>query len=187
MTNKEKTIEITDQVINQIEGLIHKKIEIWYEQVLFSGLWWMGVGLSIIPWILWFIFRKKDSTDRLLYPGFYVMSISLILDVLGDQLGLWHYRFNVIPVLPTYFPWDVTLMPVAILFLLQVKPNISPWIKAVVFALLTSYLAEPFFNWLEVYEPIKWKYTYSVPIQIFIYMTAHYLSLRNQFAPLKKT
>ncbi|OLS41132.1 CBO0543 family protein [Bacillus sp. MRMR6] len=187
MTNKEKTIEITDEVKNQIEMLIHKKIEIWFEHVLFTGLWWMGVGLSTIPWVLWFIFRKKESTDRLLYAGFYVMTISLILDVLGDQLGFWHYRFNVMPILPTYFPWDITLMPVAILFLLQVKPNINPWIKAVFFALITSYLAEPFFHWIDVYAPMAWKYTYSVPIQIFIYMTAHYLSSRNQFAPLKKT
>jgi hypothetical protein len=73
---------------------------------MFSNLWWFGVFLSIVPWIAWFAFRKKQSTDRLLYAGFFVMVISLVLDVLGDQFGLWHYRFNVIPVLPTYLPWD---------------------------------------------------------------------------------
>lgn len=56
------------------------------------------------------------STDRILYTGFFVMVISLVLDILGDQLGFWHYRFNVIPVLPTYFPWDLTLMPLTQIF-----------------------------------------------------------------------
>jgi hypothetical protein len=182
--NKKKIIELTDDNVNQIEQLINQKIQIWADHVVFSGLWWMGVGLSIIPWIIWFFIRKKESTDRILYVGFYVMSLSTTLDILGDQIGFWHYRFNVIPVLPTYLPWDVTLMPLMIMILLQIKPQINPWYKAIFFALLSSYAAEPFFDWLEVYEPTNWRYTYSVPIQIAIYMSAYYLSKRNKFAEI---
>lgn len=179
---KEEVIILIDQNVNQIHELIYQKIEIWREYVLFSGLWWFGVLLSIIPWVIWFIFRKKRSTDRLLYVGFMVMTISVILDILGDQLGFWHYRFNVIPVLPTYFPWDLTLMPLTIMFLLQIKPNTNPYLKAIIFALISSYLAEPFFHWLEIYQPIHWRYSYSVPIQVVIYMLAHYISKRNEFS-----
>lgn len=78
--------------------------------------------------------------------GFFVMTVSLVLDVLGDQLGIWHYRFNVLPVLPSYFPWDITLMPVTIMFFSQVKPHVNPIIKAVLFTLLTSYISEPFIS-----------------------------------------
>jgi hypothetical protein len=184
MANKEKVIEILDRNQNQIEGLIDKKIDIWLDHVLFSGLWWMGLALSIIPWIIWFVFRKKESTDRLLYIAFYTMTISVLLDIVGDQIGLWHYRFHVIPVLPTYFPWDVTLMPLAVIMLLQVKPHVNPWFKAIFFALLASYIGEPVFEWIGVYVPKNWRYSYSVPIQIAIYMSAHYLSLRNNFAQL---
>ena len=184
MANKEKVIEIIDRNQNHIESLIDKKIDIWLEHVLFSGLWWMGLALSIIPWIIWFVFRKKESTDRLLYIGFYIMTISVLLDIVGDQIGLWHYRFHVIPVLPTYFPWDVTLMPVTVIMLLQVKPHVNPWFKAIFFALLASYVGEPIFHWLGVYEPKNWRYTYSVPIQIAIYMSAHYIGKRNHFAQL---
>lgn len=186
MANKEKVIEIIDRNQNQIESLIDKKIDIWLEHVLFSGLWWMGLALSIIPWIIWFVFRKKESTDRLLYIAFYTMTVSVLLDIVGDQIGLWHYRFHVIPVLPTYFPWDVTLMPLAVIMLLQVKPHVNPWFKAIFFALLASYVGEPVFHWLGVYEPKNWRYTYSVPIQIAIYMSAHYIGLRNHFAQLTR-
>jgi hypothetical protein len=184
--NHAKTVELIDKNVVQIEKMIDQKIQLWQEHVLFSGLWWMGVGLTIIPWIIWFLIRKKDSTDRLLYVGFYVMTISVLLDIVGDQIGLWHYRYHVIPVLPTYFPWDITLMPLTILVLIQVKPNINPWYKAIFFALLTSYAAEPFFDWLSVYEPKNWRYTYSVPIQIAIYMSAYYLSKRNKFGQLNE-
>ncbi|MGM0901777.1 MAG: CBO0543 family protein [Bacillota bacterium] len=96
----------------------------------------------------------------------------------------WLYRFNVLPILPTYLPWDLTLMPVTIMFLLQIKPNSNPLIKAILFALVTSYLAEPFFVWLEVYQPVHWHYTYSVPFQIIIYLIAHYVSRRNDFSEI---
>jgi hypothetical protein len=182
--NEKKVIELTDENVNQIEQLIDQKIQIWADHVVFSGLWWMGLGLSIIPWIIWFFIRKKDSTDRILYVGFYVMSLSMTLDILGDQIGFWHYRFNVIPVLPTYLPWDITLMPLMIMILLQFKPQINPWYKAIFFALISSYGAEPFFDWLEVYEPTNWRYTYSIPIQVAIYMSSYYLSKRNKFAVL---
>jgi hypothetical protein len=184
MATKEKIIELIDKNQNGIEHLIDKKIQIWTDYVLFSGLWWMGLGLSIIPWIIWFVIRKRDSTDRLLYIAFYVMAIAVVSDILGDQFGLWHYRYHVIPVIPTYFPWDVTLMPVTIITLIQIKPKMNPWFKAVVFSLLASYVAEPFFDWLGVYEPKHWRYSYSVPLQIIFYMSAHALSKRNQFSKL---
>ncbi|WP_346426583.1 CBO0543 family protein [Bacillus sp. Y1] len=76
------------------------------------------------------------------------MIVSLCLDVVGDQFGFWHYRFNVMPVLPTYFPWDVTLMPVSVMFILQIKPNLNPVIKAILFAIFSACIAEPFFHWV---------------------------------------
>lgn len=187
MTLKQENVnDLIDENIEQIHKLIQEKINIWSEYVLFSRLWWLGVGLSVIPWIIWFIVRKKESTDRILYAGFFVIVISLALDIVGDQYSLWHYRYNVLPIVPTYFPWDITLMPVTVMFFLQVKPNMNVFIKAVIFGLFSSYIAEPFFQWLEVYVPIQWKFTYSFPIQIVIYLVAHYLSRREKFSPFYK-
>jgi hypothetical protein len=184
MLNKDQIITIFDMNESQIEELIRQKVNIWSQHVVFSGLWWMGVALTIIPWILWYIYRRKQSVDRMMYAGVSVMVVSIVLDLLGDQLGLWNYRFNVIPVLPTYVPWDLTLMPVSVMVLLQIKPKANPWVKAILFALVTSYLAEPFFTWLKVYNPVRWPFSYSVPIQVAIYMVAHYVSRRNKLSEL---
>lgn len=184
--DKEQVIEIIDRNVNVIEGLIYEKIEIWVDYVLFSPLWWLGIALSIVPWIVWGIFRKKNSTARLLLASFFVIVVSLILDVLGDQLAFWHYRFHVIPILPTYLPWDLTLMPVTAMSILQIKPKANPYLKAVIFALLASYVGEPAAAWLDIYEPKNWQYTYSVPIQFLIYVAAHYISSMKTFEPLER-
>lgn len=182
--DKEKVFELIDENTKQIQILIQEKVKIWSEHVVFSDYWWFALFLSTVPWLFWILFRKKQSTDRLFYAGLFVAVIALILDVLGDQLGFWYYRYNLIPVLPTYFPWDCTLMPVSVMLLIQFKPKANPLIKAIIFGLLTSYVGEPLFHWLGVYVPINWRYTYSVPIQIIIYLIAHYLTKRDQYNKL---
>jgi hypothetical protein len=75
-------------------------------------------------------------------------------------------------------------MPVSVMILLQFFPKINPWLKAIFFAFLTSYIGEPFFNWLGIYEPHAWRYSYSVPIQFILFMSAYWLSQRSKFSPL---
>jgi hypothetical protein len=181
MVDRDQLINLIDKNVEKAKEGIYERIATWEKYIVFSDLWWMGVALTIIPWIVWYIYRRKQSTDRLMYVAFYVMITSLVLDISGSQLGFWHYRFNVVPFLPTYFPWDLTMMPVGIITLIQVKPKANPWMKAIIFALGTSYVAEPFFHWLKVYELESWRYSYSVPIQFILFMTAYYLSRRNKF------
>jgi hypothetical protein len=41
--------------------------------------------------------QKKESTDRLLYTGLFVAIFTSFLDMVGDFLGLWDYRYEVFP------------------------------------------------------------------------------------------
>jgi hypothetical protein len=180
---KEQIIQNLDENNIAVTELVHQRSNIWIEHVLFTWQWWLGVALSIVPWVLWLFWRKRQSTDRSLYIGLFAITISVILDISGSQIGLWHYRYEVIPFLPTYFPWDICLMPVSICFLIEYKPHINPFIKALIFAIGASYIAEPFFNWINVYSLDNWRYSYSLPIQFLIYLSCHYISTRDKFQP----
>ncbi|AEI43746.1 CBO0543 family protein [Paenibacillus mucilaginosus] len=142
--DRDQAIRLNDANVEQIERLLHQKVQIWAEHIVLTPLWWLGVALSIVPWIVWYCIRERQCTDRILYAGLFVMCLSLMLDIVGDQFGYWHYRYNVLPLVPTYFPWDLTLMPVTVMLLLQYKPGANPLLKALFFSLLTSYAAEPF-------------------------------------------
>lgn len=72
-------------------------IQEWINNVVFTGPWWLGVSLSIIPWVIWAIFHKKESRNRLLFAGFGIIIISSFLDFLGVQLGLWVYYYDMMP------------------------------------------------------------------------------------------
>ena len=112
------------------------------------------------------------------------MVISLTLDSLGMQVKMWHYLYPIVPYIPAYLPYDMTLMPVSIMFLLQFKPDINPIYKGVAFGFLAAFVGEPFFKWLDIYDPLKWKYIYSFPFYILIYLGADWISKRTHFEKL---
>lgn len=168
-----------------IEEVHHKILQFWSHHVLFSWQWWLGVGLTIIPWLLWFIFRKKESTFRLLTAGLFAILISSWLDFVGIAFGLWHYNYDVLPFLPSYLPWDFTLIPVIIMFIIQYKPDLSPYLKALFFAVVTAFIGEPIFNWLNTYSPEEWKYIYSFPIFFVIYLLSHWIATKEAYERLK--
>lgn len=174
------------KIYDLIEKAHDKKIEFWLEHVIFTWQWWLGIFLTVVPWILWFFFRKKESTYRLLLSGLFVILISSWLDFIGVDLGLWHYNYDVMPFLPSYLPWDFTLIPVIIMSLIQFKPDSNPFIKAFIFAVGSAFIGEPFFAWIKTYSPENWKYIYSCPFLFCIYLLGHFVSKRDKFASLSE-
>lgn len=157
----------------------------WKEYLLFTWEWWIAIFLTIGPWIVWVIFRKKESTDRLLYAGFFIIIISSWLDHLGVIKGMWIYYVDVFYCVPPYILWDFSIIPVTVMFLIQIKPNLSPLLKGVIFATL-GVTGEIFFQWVNFYEPLKWSIAYSFPIYIILYLISDYLTRRTKFTVISK-
>jgi hypothetical protein len=175
------TIEKLDSLAKESRQVVQQVIEVWSSEVLFSWRWWLGVILTIITWLLWIKYHKKESRYRLLTAGFFVATISLSLDAMGVQLGFWSYRYEVIPIIPAYVPYNLALIPVVVMSLIQYKPNFSPLKKAIIFGLLTAFIGEPLVVYLDIYKPILWRFYYSIPIYIAIYLIAHWLTLQKEF------
>jgi hypothetical protein len=180
--NLQKQVEETYNLIVEANN---QMLEIWSEQVIFTWQWWLGIGFTLIPWILWVKYRKKDSTIRLLSAGFFVLIISSWLDFLGVALGLWYYVYEVVYFIPNYFPWDFSLFPVIYMAVIQTMPRVSPLIKAVILSALLAFIGEPLVEWLGFYQPVKWEHIYSFPIYALIYLIAHYISKRESWAKVE--
>ena len=174
----------------QKQNDIHKTIveqnnlyfNLWKEYV-FTWRWWLAAAMLIIPWIIWFLLRDKKSTGRFLLSGFFIYFITSFLDSSGVPFGLWHYNFTPLPYIHSFFiPWDFSLFPVTVMLMLQYKPKVSPYIKALIFSLFTAFIAEPLFAWTHIYEPDRWKYYYGVPIYFIIYLLGNRISKIKSFS-----
>jgi hypothetical protein len=164
---------VLDKTYEEIAKISHSTLQIWLNTILFSWRWWIGIALTLIPWILWIIFHDKRKTGRLLLVGLIAASTTSFLDAVGLSFGLWHYDWKVLPLIDSYVPWDYSLFPVSVMSLLQFKPKLNPWIKAVVFSFACSFVFEPLFVLLWMYHLIHWSYFYSFIIYIVLYYVYH--------------
>ncbi|MGD6942821.1 hypothetical protein ACQCT6_12365 [Cytobacillus gottheilii] len=80
--------ELINEQYESIDDAHSALTEIWMEDILFSFGWLTTLVLTVLPWVVWFIFRNKDSSARLLLGGLWAMLISSWLDYVGVTLGL---------------------------------------------------------------------------------------------------
>ncbi|WP_419095580.1 CBO0543 family protein [Alkalihalobacterium alkalicellulosilyticum] len=68
------------------------------------------------------------------------------------------YLVDIIFTTPGFVVWNFSVLPVTVMFFLQIKPNVTPFLKGIIFAALLSFVGEPITVWLGLYDPLEWKY-----------------------------
>jgi hypothetical protein len=180
-----ETVEKLQALFMQMQEYTKEVVRLWSQGILFTWQWWLLLAMTVLPWIFWIFWHKKDSTNRLLYAGFFSIIAAKLLDTIGSTFGFWQYTARLVPLMPPLFPWDATLMPVAVMTLIQLKPKIHPIIKAAALAAFAAFIMEPLAEWIGLYKSILWKHYYSFPVFIFIYLVADWLSRRERFEKVK--
>ncbi|GFZ96979.1 hypothetical protein GCM10008018_49190 [Paenibacillus marchantiophytorum] len=180
----EEKIRKAGEFFKKIADLNKEYLTYWYHHTFLHWDFILSWVLAIAPWIFWVKYRKKDSTGRLLFVGFFAIIFSSWLDFLGSEMGLWYYTGVAIPTIPSYVPWDFSLFPVAVMVLLQMKPSWSPYLKAAIYSTLCSFVAEPIFRWLGYYVLVHWAYWWSFPIYFLMYILCEKISKTKTFSKL---
>ncbi|MFT5874937.1 MAG: hypothetical protein ACI8WT_003917 [Clostridium sp.] len=173
--------QILDEISKQIANENYKLYYIWITEILFSWRWWVGFALTISPWIIWAKIRDKKDTARLLFVGLVVMLTTETMDSIGLDYNAWHYNWQLIPIVDGFIPFDYSLFPVEIMALLQFKPKINVYIKALAFAFFTAFIFEQIFVWLSMYDMQSWKSWYSFIIYIPLYLFFNWVYKSNLF------
>jgi hypothetical protein len=174
-------IMTTDKFYEEIHQINIEYYEFWKKNTLWHWEFYLSIILAVIPWVIWFFYRKKGSEGRLLLVGSFVLIITSWLDFLGVTLGIWHYSGKFIPTIPSYLPWDFCLLPVITMLFIQFKPNMQPFLKAIIYGALIAFIGEPLMEWVGLYTSGKWHNYYSFPIYIIIYLISFKISKINTF------
>ncbi|MBP3951569.1 CBO0543 family protein [Bacillus suaedae] len=163
-------------IMNEFTTVQMEHFSYWREHTLWHWEFWVLLFLAVAPWVVWFIIRKRGSEARLLLSGAFAVIVASWFDFLGIAFGLWEYKAMLIPTIPSFMPWDISVVPVSIMIWLQFKPRMNPFIKAFSFSVIASFIGEPIFIWIGLYNPIHWSHLYSFPIYILIYLLAYKIS-----------
>lgn len=180
MTLHEKG-KFVEGLYREVDRANDKYYDFWKEHTFLHWDWWLSLGLTLIPWAIWWKLSNKESRARFMFSAFYIIIISCWFNFLGVTLGFWYYTGKVIPSIPSYAPWDFCLVPVSMTIFMQFKPYISPFKKALVYGILVSFVGEPLFDLMGFYTMVHWEYYYSFPFYTIIYLSADWVSKRKSF------
>lgn len=157
---------------------------LWKTAIVFTWRWWIALGIMILPWILWIIVRKRESTSRLLFAGAMIAILSTFLDMAGIILGFWFYPVTVLPFSPSYIPFDLCALPVSTMLWLQFFPKWNPFLKASVFA-VGGTLFDLIYDKIGLtMELDSWNRIYTLIILFLMYLFAYWVSKRKKFDPV---
>jgi hypothetical protein len=134
----------------------------WLNYELFTWNWWILVTLIVFSMIFWVIFVDRKRLLEILLVGTLVGIPTSYLDAIGIDLKFWVYPVQFVPITPRAIPFDIFVVPVAVMFLYQYFNKWKSYITGIFFMALTfSFIGEPLSHALNLVYYIKWNYYYS--------------------------
>ncbi len=134
----------------------------WLEIELFSGSWFAIIGSMAAAYAALYLFIDRGRLRELfLYGSLLAVSFGYI-DIVGIETGLWGYKAHFLPLITSLFPYAITLHPIIHMFAYQYAPNWRSFFVTNTIALaFFAFVAQPFYVWVQVFQPLKWNFFYS--------------------------
>jgi hypothetical protein len=97
------------------------------------------------------------------------MYLATMLDATGTELKLWGYSYKEVPLYNRLMAVNTGALPVIYMLVYQYATNWKRFIVvSTIAAAAFSFIFEPFFQWLGIYNTYHWKSIYSFPIYILL-------------------
>lgn len=145
------------------------RTEIWLQSTVGRWYWWFMVFWTIFPLFIWWKYTDRNRFLEISFFGLMTCVSAGTLDTAGVSLGLWVYPFKILPFLPAFFPIDFVIIPVVFMLLYQ---RYASWkqflITSTTVAALLSMVFDPIMVWMNIYQPLKWQYYYSIPVFVLM-------------------
>lgn len=161
---------VTSEMIYEAKVTLHNLVVTkWLNQELFSPTWWGVIAFIAFSYILCFsLFDKRRSTQILLFGSLMAVAI-YTYDSFGDSFNLWMDETRVLPLIPSPFLFDLTIVPLYYMLVYQYSPN---WKRFVLWnavaAGVCSIIYSPMIVALHIISFHNFKPIYNFPV-IFIF------------------
>lgn len=104
--------------------IVELSIKKWATEEVFSFGWFLIVGIVITAYIIWLkLVDRKRGTELLLIGSLDAVSKAIVIIILGNVLGLYHYNVRIFPITVNIFITSVTVSPIIIMLAQQYKSS----------------------------------------------------------------
>lgn len=142
-----------------------KRFTEWLVEDIFHLRWWLLLALYFLSfWIWWKLADKTRLNEIVLFTAIVSIKI-LILDELGEELALWDYPVDIFPLFPPIAAINLSALPFLYSIIYQTFSKWKAYIVAsAVMSVFSCLVFEPLFVLAGIYQMLKWKSYYGLPI-----------------------
>lgn len=134
----------------------------WINEELFSFTWWFTLLFMAVGYVIWWKLLDKSRFIELLLFGSLLAVIAAVTDTIADNLTLWLYKVRIFPLMPAFFPYHLTLIPIFLMLVYQYTKKWSTYLLGTVLAsVIYSFVFVPLFVAVGEIQFIKWNYGYT--------------------------
>lgn len=170
--------EIPDSVYIQ-KNLTQLHIDEWLKDDVFQFRWWMLLGMILLSLLVWYILLDKTKLKGVcLFTVISVISILTIFEC-GDELILWDYPTDVIPIFPPLSSINLFIVPLVFSIIYQRFISAKGFLWATLAAAaIICFIIEPLLSWGGFYELINWQYYFSFPVYVALALIIRFITVK---------
>lgn len=145
----------------------------WLYHARFTWQWWFLVITITAVWVLWWRVVDKKRIHLIANFGLIFALFAVMFDMIGLNHSAWAYPIRIYWALdPPLLISNITYLPVAFMLVYQRYGGSTPklFTAFTLTSAIISFVFEPLYSWLGIYEPITWKFIYSFPTYIALAM-----------------
>ncbi|ACV63003.1 hypothetical protein Dtox_2182 [Desulfofarcimen acetoxidans DSM 771] len=144
-------------------------IDDWLREDLFHLRWWLLLCLLIFSvYVWWKIVDKTRLAEISLYAALTTI-VTLGLVEIGEELILWDYPTDIIPIFPPLTSLNLASLPIIFSLIYQYFGTWSSFLLASLgVAAILCFILEPIMVWGGLYQLLKWKHFYGLPVYTII-------------------
>jgi len=144
------------------EYLTSIHIDDWIKQDLFNFRWCLLLSLIIVALLIWWKLLDKARLPEIFLYVVLITIIVLGIVEYGDELVLWDYPTDIIPIFPPLTSINLVILPLIYSLTYQYFKTRKSFIWAtLIITSIICFIIEPIFVWLSLYELVHWKYYFS--------------------------
>ena len=180
-------IDLVDKAIKMRKGATETLIQTWIEhKIYFTFEFWMMAAILVVPLIILLIKIDKSDIFHICFFGYSVHILSFYLNLVGLNLGLWGYPYQLIPAFPS-FSLDSSLVPVSFMLVYQwtIHKKKNYYLYAIITSVIFAFLVETLFQKMglfKIYGDINYLHRLAIYITISVcakVMTTIFLKLQK--------
>lgn len=154
-------------------------IQEWLKSDVFHWRWWFLLSLIIIILIIWWACIDKSRVHEICLYVALATIIAMGIVEHGEELTLWDYPTDIIPIFPPLTSINLLILPLAYSLIYQffkVKKNFVT--ATLIVTAIICFIVEPILSWIGLYKLLHWQYYYSFFIYAMMAILIRYIVIK---------